>query len=189
MNIPSNIRQGVTVKWREDSSSDPFDNPITSPDWTAKFYLRTNVNLEGHTVTGTEYGGGWEFSIAHGDTANFDAGVWYWQFEVTKGAEKFLLGSGQLTVLQTLSYTGNNPAALDGRTQAVKDLEDVETAIRAIATGRSKEYIIGDRTFKSLDLAELRKWRADLRNIVVREQKAEMMANGLGNPHAMYVRF
>ena len=188
MNIPSNIRAGVTVKWREESSSDPFDNPISSPDWTAKYYLRTNVNLEGHTVTGTEYAGGWEFSIAHGDTANFDAGIWYWQFEATKGAEKFQLGSGQLTVLQTLSYTGN-PAALDGRSQAVKDLEDVETAIRAIATGRSKEYIIGDRTFKSLDLAELRKWRSDLRNIVVREQKANNIANGLGNPHSMYVRF
>ena len=38
MNIPSNIRAGVTVKWREESSSDPFDNPISSHDWTAKYY-------------------------------------------------------------------------------------------------------------------------------------------------------
>jgi len=188
MNIPSKIRAGATIKWRDDSSVDPFGDAIQSTDgWSLVYYLRTNTASEGHTTTGTTYGTGWEFTVSATASANFDAGDWYFTAEFSKGADKYTR-SGQFEVLPSLVYTGT-PGAFDGRSQAVKDLEDVDAAIRAIATGRSKEYTIGDRTFKSLDLSELRMWRGDLKAIIGREEKAEKIANGLGNPHSMYVRF
>jgi len=190
MNIPGKIRAGTTVKWRDDGTSDPFGDPIQSTDgWTLKYYLRTNTPTEGHTATATAYGTGWQTEISATDSADFIAGDWFFNAEVSKGAEKYVIGSGQFTVSEALSYTGASIPALNGKSQAVQDLEAVDAALRMITTGRSKEYTIGDRTFKSIDIPDLVMWRDRLKDIVNREQKADKMANQKGNPHAMYVRF
>ena len=65
----------------------------------------------------------------------------------------------------------------------------VKEAIRAIITNKASEYTIGDRTFKYADLSELRRRESQLKAEVVRERKANMIANGLGDPHNLFVRF
>lgn len=177
------------MKWRDEPSTDVFGNAITSADWTLTYYLRTNTNHEGATVVGTAYGSGWEFLIAQGTTTDFDAGTWYWQAEATKAGEHITLGAGQLTVLAGMSYTGQ-PSAFDGRSQAQKDLESVQAAIRSLMSGGAvQEYKIGMRSLKRYELADLLALESKLKSDVVREQKAAMIANGLGNPHNVFVRF
>ena len=189
MNIPSEIRAGDTVKWRDDSSTDVFGNEIKSDEWTLKYYLRTNTASEGHISTGSVFGTGWEFTISATDSAGFDAGNWYWQAIATKGSEKITLGYGTLTVEAALEYSGT-PGAFDGRTQARKDLEAVQTAIRTlIAGGAVQEYKIGNRNLKRYDLPDLIQLEGRLKAEVNREEQAEMIANGLGNPRNMFVRF
>lgn len=190
MNIPAQIRAGDTVKWRDEASRDVFGNAITSGDgWTLTYYLRFNHNNEGATVVGTAYGTGWEFNISQATSAAFDAGDWYWQAEATKSGEHITLGAGQLTVLASLSYTGN-PSAFDGRSQAQKDLDAVQAAIRALISGGVvREYSIGNRSLKKYELADLLALEGKLKAEVKREQAAQLMANGLGNPHNLYVRF
>jgi hypothetical protein len=56
---------------------------------------------------------------------------WYWQAVATKTGSTVTLGAGQLAVLAALNYTGT-PGAVDGRTQAQKDLDAVQAAIRTI---------------------------------------------------------
>lgn len=190
MNIPKKIYAGQTIKWRDDAFVGPLNESITSgtDNWTLTYYLRTNSTHEGHTVVGTSYGSGWEFTISATDSAGFDAGDWFAFAEATKGSEKFPLGSARLEVFATLTYTGQ-PGAFDGRTQAEKDLDAVTTAIRAIIADKAAEYSIGNRTFKRVDLAELRVRESHLKAVVARERKAAMIANGLGDPHSLYVRF
>ena len=60
-----------------------------------------------HTVVGTSYGTGWEFTISATDSAGFDSGDWFFYAEASKGSEKFTLGNGQLEVLASLAYTGS----------------------------------------------------------------------------------
>ena len=190
MNIPSEIRAGDTVKWRDDSSTDVFGNEIKSDEWTLKYYLRTNEAPDAHTSTGTVFGTGWEFTISATVTADFDAGTWYWQAIATKGAESLTLGYGSLTVEASLSYTGPATPKYDGRTQAEKDLEAVQTAIRTlIAGGAVQEYRIGNRNLKRYELQDLIQLEGRLKAEVNREQMAEKIANGLGNPRNMFVRF
>ena len=190
MNIPSEIRAGDTVKWRDDSTTDVFGNDIKSDEWTLKYYLRTNGRPQGHTSTGSVYQQGWEFTISATDSAGFDAGDWYIYAEATKGSEKFPLGTARAEVFATLTYdSAEQPNAFDGRTQAEKDLDAVTTAIRAMIADKAAEYSIGNRTFKRIDLAELRMRESHLKAIVARERKAAMIANGLGDPHSLYVRF
>jgi hypothetical protein len=189
VNIPTTIRAGDTVKWRDDSAVDVFGNAITSSAWTLRYYLRTNTASEGSTVTGSAYGSGWEFTIAAGTSTNFDAGKWYWTAVATKDSEVITLGNGGLTVNAALTYAGT-PAAYDGRTQAQKDLDAVQAAIRAILSGGVvQEYRIGTRNLKKYDLSDLLQLEGKLKADVKREEQAELIANGLGNPRNMFVRF
>lgn len=192
MNIPKKIYAGQTIKWRDDAFTGPLNESITSGtgNWTLTYFLRTNTNQEGHQVVGTSYGTGWEFTISATDSAGFDAGDWYVFAEATKGSEKFPLGNARIEVFTTYTYASDaQPGAFDGRTQAEKDLDAVTAAIRAIIADKAAEYSIGNRTFKRVDLAELRMRESQLKAIVVRERKAAMIANGLGDPHSLYVRF
>ena len=189
MKIPSQIRAGDTIKWRDDAGADSLGNAITSATWTLTYYLRFDHNNEGATVVGTAYGSGWEFTISQATSAAFDTGQWYWQAEATKSGEHVTLGAGQLKVLPSLSYTGS-PTAFDGRSQAQIDLDAVDAAIRAIVTGGVvRQYSIGNRSLSKYDLSDLLALQSQLKAQVVREQKAELIANGLGNPHNLFVRF
>lgn len=188
MKIPAIIRAGDTIKWRDDASVDNLGNQITSTDYTLTYWLRTNTASEGASVVGTAYGTGWEFTIAANVSSGFDAGQWYWQAIASKTGSVITLGAGQLQVLPVLSYAAT-PGAFDGRSQAQIDLDAVQAAIRAIISGQAKQYSIGNRSFTKLDLSELMERESRLKADVKREQMAELIANGLGNPRNLFVRF
>ena len=191
MNIPGTIRAGATVKWKDSSTTDPFDETISAPDWTLKYYLRTNAAANGfHTATAVQdsTSTGWKTTISATDTASFTVGDWYWTDEFSKGAEKFTR-SGQLEVLQSLVYAGGNPGAIDNRSQAKKDLDAVTTAIRVLTTDAGQEYSIGGRTYKKVNLPDLIARESQLKFIVNKEDQANLIANGKGNPFTMYARF
>jgi hypothetical protein len=176
------------VRWRDEASTDNLGNPIDSGTWTLTYYLRTNTASEGATVVGAASGTGWDFVLAAATSAGFDAGQWYWQAIATSGSDKVTLGAGQLQVLAALNYTGT-PGAFDGRSQAQIDLDAVQVAIRTIVSGGAKQYSIGSRSFTKLDLSELMERESKLKAEVKREQMADLIANGLGNPHNLFVRF
>lgn len=196
MNIPAQIRAGDTVTWRDDAARDNLGNPIDGSNHGLTYYLRTNHNHQGAivagvTVAGTPSGTGWTFTIAKTTTDGFVAGQWYWQAVATAtvGGAVTTIGAGQLTVLPGLDYTGQ-PSAFDGRSQAQKDLEAVQAAIRSIVSGGAvAEYTIGNRRLKKMEMADLIQLESKLKAEVKREQAATMVANGLGSPHNLFVRF
>ncbi len=182
--------------WADLPTVDTFGAPIDGSTHGLTYYLRTNHNHQGATVAGVTVvgspnGSGWTFSIPAATTVSFVADIWYWQAVATANvdAAKTTLGSGSLLVEPSLAYAGQ-PGAFDGRSQAQKDLESVQGAIRSLMSGGAvQEYRIGTRSLKRYDLAELLALESRLKAEVAREQKAAMIANGLGNPHSLYVRF
>ena len=190
MTIPSKVRAGDILQWRDSETEDVFGNAITSTDWSVTYYLRTNTASEAATVTSTAYLSGWQFTVASSVTTNFDAGNWFFQAVAAKsGQEKQTILSGQFEVLPSLVYSGS-ASAFDGRSQIRKDLDQVQTAIRAVASGGGvKEYKIGTRSAKKYDLADLLQLEATLKAELAREEASEKIANGLGNPRQLFVRF
>lgn len=187
MKIPSTIRSGDTVTWRDGPVRDLLGATVTNATHSLTYYLRTNANAEGATVTGTADGTDWRFTVA----ANYDAGTWFYQAVATDLAtgEAFTAGSGRVEVKPSLVYSGA-PGAFDGRSQAEKDLEAVDAAIRTLmAGGAVQEYRIGARSLKRFELAELLVLRDRLKADVIREQRADKIANGLGDPHKIHIRF
>ena len=190
MTIPSKVRAGDILQWRDSETQDVFGNAITSTEWSVTYYLRTNTASEAHITSSSVYLSGWQFTVASAVTANFDAGDWYFQAVADKSsAEKQTILSGQFEVLPSLVYSGT-AAAYDGRSQIRKDLDQVQTAIRAVASGGGvKEYKIGTRQAKKYELAELFQLEAKLKAELAREEASEKIANGLGNPRNLFVRF
>jgi len=188
--LPSIIVAGTTIEWVDEATTAGINETISSPDWTLEYYLRTNTASEGHTVTGTQYANstGWQFSISSTDSANFDAGNWFWAARAFKSGKVFEIGTGELEVKQSLQYSGT-PAAIDNRTQTEKDLDAVTACIRAIIEDKAQEYSIGNRTFKRVDIKELRAREAELKSRVASEKRYSYISQGLGDPKNLYVRF
>lgn len=192
MKIPSKIRAGDTVVWKDDPTVDVFGAPIDSSTHTLTYFVRFNRNHHGATVVGVADGSGWRLTISPAVSGGFHGGdIGYWQAVATAnvGGAKTTLGSGNFEVDPNLAYTGT-PSAVDARSQAQKDLDACQAAIRTLMSGGAvQEYRIGTRSLKRYDLAELLALESRLKSEVAREQKAAMIANGLGNPHSLFVRF
>ena len=190
MTFPNEIRVGDYVQWRIPASQDVFGNSISSPDWSVVYYLRTNTGPIGATINSSAFNDGFQFTIASNVTATFTAGDWFYQAVANKsGAEKQTIYTGQFKVLESLEYSGT-AVNYDGRSQVEKDLATIQTAIRNIISGGAiQEYKIGTRTAKKYELSELIQLESRYKAELVREKQAEMIANGLGNPRATFVRF
>lgn len=191
MNIPQKIQAGTTAIWIDDATVDIFGAAVDNATYSLTYYLRANTAGEGVTVVSVAYDSGWKTTLAAATTSDMDAGTWYFQAVATKlsDASVLELGRGAFTVEASLTYSGT-PGAFDGRSQAQKDLEAVQAAIRTIISGGGvSEYRIGNRSLKKYDLTELLALESRLKADVVREKKAEMIANGLGNPTSLFVRF
>ena len=191
MTFPKKIIAGDEIQWRLKSTQDLFGNPISSPDWEVVYFLRTNKQNFGASVTSTAYEDGFQFIISPAISSNFSDGQWFYQARANKsGNNTTTIAQGEFIVEPKLDFTGSNPAAFDGRSQAKKDLDAIEAAIRNIYTGGglAQEYKIGNRDIKKYDLADLLVLRDRAKARVVREDKEQMIANGLGNPHNKYIR-
>ena len=192
MAIPASITAGVDVVWTDVATTDIFGNAVTSATHNLTYYFRLNTAGEGVTVTGVAYSDGWQVTIPAATSAGMDASTgWYFQAVLTaiSGGAVTEYSRGQIEVQASLAYSGT-PGAFDGRTQAQKDLDAVQAAIRALMTGgATQEYIIGNLSLKRYDLADLLALVSQLKATVVRENKAKIIASGLGDPNNLFIRF
>ena len=191
MLFPSKIRAGDFIQWKLNATNDVYGNPISSPDWTVSYFLRTNKSKVGTSVQSTADGDDFKFEIPSSTTIQFSQGDWFYQAVASKsGNQKQTIATGKFEVLPSLEFTGTTPRPFDGRSDTRKTLDLINKAIDDIvANGGVQEYKIGTRSAKKYELGELyilrTKYLAQLRL----EEQAETMANGLGNPRAMFVRF
>ena len=192
MGIPSSITAGVDVVWIDAATTDIFGNAVTNTTHNLTYYFRLNTAGEGASATGVAYENGWKVTLPAATSTNMDASPnWYFQALLTaiSGGAVTEYSRGQIEVQASLVYAGS-PTAFDGRTQSQKDLDAVQAAIRSLMTGgATQEYRIGNRSLKRYDLTELLALESRLKAVVARENKAKLIASGLGDPNNLYVRF
>lgn len=184
MGVPTSIYAGDTVKFNIPATADYS----SSASWVGTFTIKHNTGNDAITVTGVADGsGGWDFTLTAVQTAGMHVDTHWWQLYVTKAAERYTLATGEATVFANIPASGNN---YDGRSQAQIDLEAVQAAIRAkIAGGAVAEYTIGNRSLKSIPMADLIALESKLKADVARELRADRIAKGLNSGRAVYVRF
>jgi hypothetical protein len=176
------------AEWLDDPAMDIEGNVLDSSIWTLKTAIR-GVGA-GVVLTGSANGAGWKTSISMSQSNGLTAGTYYFtvyaQNDPTTPTKRITLTQGRLTVKPDIAATN---ADYDGRSQTRKDLEAVQAAIRGVATANVQEYMIGNRSIKRIPLTELIALESKFKAEVIREQKADMIKEGLGNPHQMLVRF
>lgn len=178
-NIPASIVSGDSARWTDTDLED-----VTSSEWTLTYYLRGPATLD---VQGVAFAGGWNFSITTAQSATLTAGAYSFSAVATKTGERKTLGSGSLTVAPNIASAG---AGFDGRSQAKKDLDAVQAAIRTIISGGAvQSYSIGNRSLSKMPMADLLALESKLKAEVFREGRADSIRKGLGDPRTLKVRF
>jgi hypothetical protein len=192
MAIPPSITSGVDAVWFDAETVDVFGDAVTSSTHSLVYYFRLNTNSQGLTATAVAYNSGWKTTLTAAATGAADPSPnWFFQAVLTKTGDSTVqeYSRGQIEIRPSLAYSGT-PGAFDGRTQAQQDLDAVKAAIRSIVSGGAvSEYKIGSRNLKRYDLSELLELESRLKSIVAKENKAKLIASGLGDPHNLYVRF
>jgi hypothetical protein len=185
MNIPNTLTAGDSMQWNDEAftqSGTRYD----SANYALSYELRGPKRL---TVATTQSGSGWAAAVAPADTADLTPGPYWWSAIITAANIRLTVATGQLTVVADLSAIAVD--GYDGRSVAAKSLADAEAALANLTSSgaRTKKYEIGTRKAEYYTATELidaiRYWRG----ILLNEQTAAGIANGLGNPRNLYVRF
>ena len=183
MTQPSQIFQGDQSSWVEPA----HDDATAVVAW-----MRAAAAGAGVEAPATLTDDGWKITLSTATTAAMASGDWTVQVVATVDGAPHTTRRGSLTVRKSLAFSGS-PGAFDDRSQAEKDLAAVEEAIRQLVGG-AVEYTIGSlgnggRKVRRVELPALIAWRDRLKAEVAREKRAEMIAQGLGDPRRLYVRF
>jgi hypothetical protein len=187
MRIPDKINKGDSVSWLDDPTSDNLGEELSpGTSWILHYAIRGSTSGTLDLVALTE-GSQWRTSITAIQSAALPVGDLYFQAYVIKGSERRTLGSGKIKILADLSQV---TGTFDGRTQSRQDLDAVQTAIRSLISGGAvQEYMVAGRSVRKMTIADLYMVETKLKFEVAKEERAEKIKSGLGDPHNLFVRF
>lgn len=144
---PTEFVQGETVKWTKTFSDFP-----TSEAWAIVYELRGEST---EAVTGSIAGDEYEFELTASETAAMTIGDYWWQSWAEKGAEKYVIASGRMTLKSDL---GEEAAGYDGRSNAKIILDALNALAEGKATKDQRDVMVGDRRIVRLAPQELMDW-------------------------------
>lgn len=180
----STLTKGDSAQWDDDPwiiNGKTYD----SSAYTLKYVLRGPAVLD---LTAAANGQGWTTTLSTTNSATLTPGSYTWAAILTSASERITVATGALAVGNDILAAA---AGYDGRSVAEIALADAEAALSTFraSRGRTKKYTIGSRSMEfdsAADiLVEISYWRIKVRN----ENSLRDIADGLGNPRNLYVRF
>ncbi len=168
MGQPTELYQGDWAEWIED------DVPTGASAVTV--WLRGSAAGAGVQAAGQLTADGWRITLSAQVTSAMAAGSWALQVVATVSNQPQTVRRGSLQVRRTLAFSGT-AGAFDDRSQTELDLAAAEDAIRVLVAG-AQDYQIGQRRFRRADLAELIKWRDQLKAQVMQEKRVQQINSG-----------
>ena len=178
---PASVTAGDTFTWVKSIPGYP-----ASEGW-ALSYVLINATSNIPLIT-TAAGDDYLVAISASATAAYAAGDYAWKSVVSKGAERYTVGSGRITIAPNIAAL----ATLDNRSPARKALEALESAYVAYVSngqGHIAEYEIAGRRMKFRNAAEIWQQIEKLKREVAQEDAAARLAAGLGGRRRVLVRY
>lgn len=157
-----------------------------SAGWSLTYRLVPRTSGSAIEIAASASGDDHVVSVSATTTALWAAGEYSWSGYVSKAGERHTVESGTITIKPDPGVV----AALDGRSQAAKAVDDLRAALATYtaSSGHVSEYSIAGRTmkFKGSDdiLKLLSYWEIELQ----RERAAEAAAKGQASPRRYYLR-
>ncbi len=178
---PTELRAGDSWAWRREDLTD-----YLAPTWTLTYRFKNADG--GFEVVATADGTDFAVAVLPAVTAVIAAGDYSWTARVGDGTNKYTIDSGTTTVLPD-PFGVAASVALDMRSNARKTLAAIDAMILGTASLDQRRYVIKDRELERIPKPDLIKWREYYANLVRQEDRAEAIANGMGDPRKIYVRF
>jgi len=193
MRIPATLTAGDSAAWVDYPFGDPLGASVDAGSYTLTYSLRGPIAAAGIDLAGTPAGTAWSFALTSAQSAALNTGTttsrWYWAAYAAKTGVRLTAGQGLLLVRPNLAGI-NSSTVYDGSTKSEQILTAIDAEISArINGGATVEYTIGTRSLKKEPMAALLELQARYRLKVARERRAAAIANGLGNPQKLGVRF
>lgn len=175
-------------------AGDTLEFTTSTPDfpasdgWTLKIRLAPRATGTEVDISSTADGADHLVTVPATTTAAWATGWYTATVYVEKSAERYTLERVQVEVKAASTTLADGS---DGRSQAEKAVDDLKAALATYTASRGvvAEYSINGRSMKFRDSGEivalLDYWQREL----ARERTASSIANGLGNPRRLFVRF
>jgi len=185
MNIFNSLQQGDSASWTDVAFADTQGVLYDSSGYTLVYEIRGPASL---TLNATTSGQGWKTTLSLVDSAKLLPGQYTYSAYVKATGIRVTAATGNFTITPDVSL---GSTGFDSRSTAEKALSDAELALANLTSSgkRIREYSIGSRSAKYYTAAELiaaiSYWKIRVRN----EKHAQSIANGLGNPSNLQVRF
>jgi len=165
---PNEFVAGSTVKFIKSLPDYP------ASEWTLSFHLRGPGSLDVEAVA-AESSGDHLITLTADQTADLEAGTYYWQAWVFKDDEKFLIGEGRVEIKPGLNVKIEN---FDGRSKAKKLLDAIDATLEGRATKDLHMYMIGNRQLMRIPVEQLISLRREYARLYAREQRNARVRRG-----------
>ncbi len=176
---PSRVTAGDTITWLKSLTDYP-----ASDSWVLTYTLINSASKI--TITATASGVDHLVTVLAATSAAWTAATYTWHAAVTKAAERYTLGTGQIVVAPNLAAA----TTFDTRTSAKKALEAINLLLESYgAKAYQHSYEIAGRKMQFATPTEFMGFRAKLMAEVAREDNAARIAAGLAPRNQISVRF
>lgn len=162
---PLTLRAGDSARWARTLADYP-----ASAGWALSYVLLSaSARIE---IASAADGDAHAVTLPAATTAGYAPGAYTWAAVVTKGTDRYTVGSGRVEILPDLA--AETTLAHDGRSHARKALEAIEAWIESADPSVARRKI-ADREIQFIPIAEL----LALRDRYRREVRAEDAAAGI----------
>jgi len=181
---PLEIVVGDFIQWKR--SDLVADYPVD--EYSAEYVARitgggsSEIKLAA-TEANPEY---YLFTVDSATSADFDAGYYHWQLEITKTAtgDRLVVDRGEFTAVVDLDINGTDP-----RTHAEKMLTKIEAVLENRADGDLSSYSIAGRSLTKMSPDELLQWRDYYRRELASEKRKNAIKRGKKSNATILMRF
>lgn len=180
---PDEIVVGDFIQWKR--SDLVGDYPLA--DYSAEYVARiTGGGSSEIKIAATETDGTYLFTADSTTSADFDAGYYHWQLEVTKtsSGDRVVVDRGTFTAVVDLDVNNTDP-----RSHAEIMITKIETILQGKADSDVSSYSINGRSLTKLSFNELVEARDYYRREFVKEKAKDAAKHNKPTGQTIKVRF
>ncbi len=180
---PTEIVVGDFIQWKRSDLVDDYPLSEYSVEYVARI---TGGGSNEIKVAATETGGTYLITVDSATSADFDAGYYHWQLEVTKTStgDRVVVDRGAFTAVVDLDDNQADPRLFEE-----KMLAKIETILLGKADADVSSYSIAGRSLTKYSYQELQDLHDQYEAKVNRYKQLERIKLGKSTHHTVKVRF
>ena len=181
---PTQIVVGDFIQWKKAQIAQDYSTSTHSAEYVARI---TGGGANEITISATEASGYYLFTVDSATSANYSAGRYHWQLEITQtsSGNRLVIERGEFTVIVDLDVNASDP-----RVHAEKMVPLLETILEAKAAGGDvSSYSIGGRSASKMTFAELVEARDKYKAELHKHRQEGLLRRGKSTSNTVKVRF